>query len=211
MFSGNNKKNIIFFLLWLIVTGASWSLIIYPGLKLRNMNVVSWDMIFPITVKFALYGAQLGIIVSVFQYLVLKTYTKISWAWSIYSALGYILGAPISFLAVTMTFSLIYPTVLTANGTSFLMMPLNFIMLLNGLILGFFQIPLLGKNKRHIEISLLVLSSSLAWGLGFWASAYRWGKGWWSMNLQSGAGGILIGIITGGIIIILLHKKQSSP
>lgn len=199
-----------FWLLWTITIAAGWLFIVYPGLYYRDMNFLSWSEIPMIAVKFFLMAFLLGLVVGIFQYGVLRFLTKLPFMWIIVSAVSYSVGSVLALLLSFLLIRLDFSNALSGSGETIVNMPLDFTMLLGGGLSGLIQVIYI---KRYLEtnqkrkILLWIFGSAVAWGLGFFATAFGWGRNW-SINVQSGLGGVVIGAITGLIYLAILKKES---
>lgn len=206
------RRNFFFFwILWTLSSGLAWFVVIYPGFSMREIKISSWNSLLPIAGNLFTPALFLGFLVGVFQYALWKLQAKASWQWIVCSAFGYGLGTPISFLIQATGLGLAHPEILSANGRSLLSMPLGLTMLLSGLIVGLIQIPAYPKRnsaQKRVAIHWLwILASSLAWGIGFGVASYSWGLGW-SIKFQSALAGIVVGLITGGVIFLDIFQTE---
>jgi hypothetical protein len=153
----------------------------------------------------------LGLFVGIFQYVILQRYVKISLDWVLISTFSYAIGSALAFLLSVSSAALLWPDIFLKPDTTFLLTPVLEIMLIGGGLAGLVQAYLVKskydfmlQNKR--AIMLWVLASALSWGLGFFASLYTRDANL-PLHLQSGASGLVIGAITGMILLLLLERK----
>ena len=205
----NRRKNkFLFWILWTLSIGFPWFIFVFPGLKIRNLNIISWYEIWQILGRLLFPCFMIGLLVSVAQYLLLKNQLNFSRAWIIYSILGYTFVPPITMCMIITIFGLVYPETLSTRGIHFLSVPLDLTMIFSGLLVGIIQLP--AFPKKDIENTgksipwLWVLGSSLAWGLGFLVSSFRYD----SLRFESMLSGLTIGMITGGVFILIDYQAN---
>lgn len=198
--------------LWVLSTVLGWSLIIYPGLTLRNEIIFSLGMLLPITMKMLVSTLLLGAVIGALQYLFLRSDINIPLQWILISVLSYSIGTVVAFLISSIGISVIFPDVLFSGGATFMPMPLAFIMLTGGFFVGLIQAFAI-RNSFAIKKTRLVilwsLGTCLSWGIGFWLTSFGAG-----INLplfeQSGLVGLATGLVTALIIGIQVKTNQFS-
>lgn len=199
------NKSLLFLILWALSLGIPWALVIFPGFKLFPGGITLWNSVWEILDEFLIPCLILSLLVTVFQYFLLKDRYKVSKQWVIPSVLSYSFAPPICLLIVVIILGLLFPTAMIDNGSTVLLFPLPLIMLLSGLLIGIAQIPSFSKiysKQIRKKISLLwVTASSLSWGMSFWISLFMREAGF-NLRLQSAFAGLTIGMITGVVFYI---------
>jgi hypothetical protein len=101
------------------------------------------------------------------------------------------------------------PEIFSTQGQASLLFPLAFIMLIGGGITGVMQAYALRKSVLQGKMKILfwTLVSSLAWGIGFYISAFARGDHFSPLRFQSGLAGLTIGLITGSALVILMRDS----
>jgi hypothetical protein len=197
--------------LFTLATGISWAVIIFPGFRMRDLQLSAWNMILPEMFSIFLGCAALGITVGFTQYVVLHFDSRISIWWLIVSLMSYAIGISLGFVIATTIIGAMSPQVLANTGTSFIMMPLAPTMLIGGTLAGFIQAYTLRKvfsvEKRGRKMLLWALGTALGWGFGFIISSLSWG---WNLPIivQSAMAGIMIGA-TSGLLLITCIRYQA--
>ena len=130
--------------------------------------------------------------------------------WILISAVSYSIGSVLALLLSFLIIGLRFSNALSGSGDTIVAMPLDITMLLGGGLSGLIQVIYI---KRYLEtnqkrkILLWIFGAAVAWGLGFFATAFGWGQNW-SINVQSGLGGVVIGAITGLTYLVILKKES---
>lgn len=185
--------------LWVLSIVLGWSIIIYPGLSLRNEIITSWGMLPSITLKMLLVALVLGGVIGALQYLFLRFDIIINpIQWVLISVLSYGVGTAIAFLVASIGIGIIYPQVFSSGGAVSMPLPLAFTMITGGFLIGLIQAYTLRNSfssKKTQWVLLWVLGTSLSWGIGFFLMSYGAG-----INLplfaQSGLAGLAVGLGT---------------
>ena len=200
--------------LWTIATAISWSLVVYPGWNLWQLHVTSWQIVTSTTWDLFLSTIALGLFVGISQYAILRRYVKVSLDWVLISTFSYAIGSALAFLLSVSSAALLWPDIFLNPDTTFLLTPVLAIMLIGGGLAGLVQAYLV-KSKYDFmfqdkrAITLWVLANALSWGLGFFASLYTRDANL-PLHLQSGASGLIIGAITGLVLLVQLGRKSAN-
>lgn len=204
------SRNGQLFIVWMFGTAIGWGVIVYPALTLRDQLLASWSTLLGIAWHLFIPSLFLGLIVGTLQYFAMRSIMRISIRWIVFSTFGYALGTPIAFLLSAAILGLTFPEIYTGNGNAFSAMPVDTTMFLCGGVLGLFQATELKKYfvmYRLRDTALWVLGSALGWGLGFFSIGYAWAIGL-PVFMQSGVAGLVIGLVTGGILLLQLAQTR---
>jgi hypothetical protein len=198
--------------LWTLATGIGWAIIVFPGLKMRNLEYSSWSMILPGTLTILLGCIALGIVVGLMQYFALHFDSQASIWWILVSLVSYAGGMSLGFLISTVFVGITSPQVLANTHASFMIMPLAPTMFVGGIFAGFVQAYVLrknfGKENRRRKMLLWTFGTALGWIFGFVIASLSWG---WNMPffVQSALAGIIIGAISGALLIACVREQAS--
>lgn len=198
-----------FVFLWAVGIIIGWALITYPGLTLRDeVRVIhSWAMLLPISLNLFFFTFLMGAVIGLVQYLFCRQDLAISWRWVFVSALSYGFGTSAGFLLSSLVLG--NPEIFSNNGTSFLSVPLDFIMLIGGGLTALSQALairniFLGNIK---ELLLWALATALSWEVGFFIASYA-GAANLPIFMQSGLAGLAIGL---GSALLLNFEMKNKP
>ena len=149
-------------------------------------------------------GAMIGLL----QYLLCRQDIAISWRWVFVSAFSYCVGTSVAFLLSSLVLG--NPKIFSNNGTSFLSVPLDFIMLIGGGLTALIQALairniFLGNTK---ELLLWALATALSWEVGFFIVGYA-GAANLPLFLQSGLAGLVIGLASALLLNIEIKNTQN--
>ena len=195
--------------MWILSIVFGWSLIIYPGLSLREIVIYSWDMLPSIAWKMLISALMLGTVIGILQYLAFRIEINLSWKWIFISALSYGISTPLAFLILSAVIG--YQEVFSSGGVAFMSLPLALTMLIGGCFAGIIQAYFLRVAfdlHRIRQIVLWTLGTGLSWGIGFFLTSYGKAVGL-PLFMQSGLAGLAIGLITAFLLRIQFNRIPS--
>lgn len=192
--------------LWLIATTVGWGVIGYIGFENRDLILSSWNIVFQITVKVFINGLLIGSMIGILQILLISNFINLKKSWVLVQACSYALGSALGVLSIISFIWLGSPALFTSPEFIF-PIPLSFIMLMSGGVIGFLQVLGLKFNFaiRNINIILYLMFSSVSFGISFFLVGILNTS---TMNLiQSSLAGTVIGLITGFALYILIKDE----
>jgi hypothetical protein len=197
-----------FWILWTLSTGLGW-LFTFPGLVFRNEDITAWNSIPKIGWDMFVGSLILGGIVGTLQVFLLRFDMKIKYPWILIQAFSYGVGISLAFLLSAYSVAFQFPEVVSTNGNSFMMMPLEYTAFVAGGIIGAIQsfaikLPNISRRAR----ALYVLGSFVSWSIGVFSTGYAWNAGF-PINIQSAVGGLVIGAMTGGFLLLSFPKPST--
>ncbi len=212
MISVNSRINLVrLWVFWSLTVFVGWTIITYGGVSIRDSMIDTWETVPGLTWTLAQNGCLLGLVIGVLQCVLLRREIKLSWWWVAVSAIGYAISTSTAFLLVIAILAAINPGILSAQGDGFLSMPLALTMLVSGAIVGIIQAVAARKFfSAHLikKLSLWILGTALGWSLGFFIISLVWRTSF-PLFIQSGAAGLIIGMITGGVLITVIKPESA--
>lgn len=195
--------------LWTISTGLAWILGNYMGFALQEPSgqAYSWADVTRITIQFALNGAVIGLLCSLFQSMLLKPWLRKSQRWFIATIIGYTLGFPVGYLLPTVLLWTLNPAELDLSA------PLVLSMAGSGLFIAAIQWALVLAKLPGFRVRvgmLWALTSMVIWTLGIVLSSIV-GVADWPLPVRQGIAGGLIGLLTLGLLRLLTTSSKGSP
>ncbi len=211
----NSKIALVgFWISWLLAMVVGWALVQYAGIGLRNMDFSSWETTLFAASLLLTNGALIGGLLGLVYWLIFRNWITKSWRWGLATFLGYALGSPAGFLVAVLVIWVIAKvngvSLLAGNPSLFLSMPLALTMILSGVFVALFQLFALQDFIQNIKLkdkALWALGSSLSWGVGFILANIAWGMNFPTFS-QSAIIGLVVSIITGGILQILISSTS---
>ncbi len=198
------------YLLWIVVTAIGW----LAGIFSLDASAKTYmDIIHLLPIYFA-DGLLIGLVVGIGQALVLRKFMNPIYTWVLATTFGYVLA----FITGSVVSVLIPSLVWFSHGEYLLpfAVPSTVSIRLSaddlfygGILLGVIQWPVLKKiipSPDRNKGILWILTTWFALGMTMFVRAFTYGN--WLANFQKGAMGIVVGAISGLVLLMFLSNSQ---
>ncbi len=199
-----------FWLWWVLVSAVGWFVGFIMGFVLATIIVepsMAGGGVLGFTLAYFMFGALLGSVVSLMQWLVLRLHVSRAGWWILASTAGF----AVAFGAVTAAGGAIeafgYSEVFDELGTFAMVLGLTLTVALGGAVTGILQMLVL--RSRVFRAGWWVLASAVGWGLGMVVVVPGLDEVWDSdlpLFLSRVGGGGVWGAVTGGTLVWLLRQ-----
>jgi hypothetical protein len=198
-----------FYLLWIVTTTIGWS----AGILELGSDAKTYMGVVRLVPIYLADGLLIGFLVGIGQALVLRRFTHVNWAWA--TTLGYglaFLTGLIVSVSLPSIFTLLrgaYPSKLPFREPSTVSIFINIDDLFwGGFLIASIQRPILKKlipNPNRSKVILWILASWFALGMSFFIRAFTYET--FLANFQMGIMGMVMGVVTGLILLTFLSDS----